>query len=156
MKITILDHSTQKSLTFDAKEFNNPSSTEVKFDFENSKKFDYRDIKTFEDACKKLGINVINFNNEHSNYKKHVLAFEKLTIIFEAINDGWKADFSNPNEAKYNPWFQWDESSGFSFRNSFFIQSISDVSSLLSTNTREKSDYIGKQFIDIYDDFLNN
>jgi hypothetical protein len=132
----------------------------IKLSCKEEKKFDYREIKTFENACKKLSLNpndiVRLFDNFPSKHKKHLIAEYKLVLIFEAINDGWEADYSNENEYKYYPYFIWDKSSGFSFGASAYRHSDSGVSSLLSTNTREKSEYIGEQFIDIYDDFLNN
>jgi len=131
----------------------------IKLSCKEEKKFDYCDIKTFEDACKKLSLNpndiVRLFDNFPSKHKKHLIAEYKLVLIFEAINDDWEADYNN-DECKYYPYFIWDKSSGFSFHSSNCYLSDSYVSSLLSTNTREKSEYIGEQFIDIYDDFLNN
>ena len=115
--------------------------------------FDFKTIKTFEDACKKLGIDPVEFEQKYSNLKKCDLAFGKLQIIYEAINDGWIPDYSN-NEYKHYPYFRWNEISGFSFYFSDFYRSLSFVGSLLSTNSEEKSEYIGEQFIDIYNDFL--
>jgi hypothetical protein len=116
--------------------------------------FNFETIKTFEDACNKLGIDPVEFEQKYSNLKKCDLAFGKLQIIYEAINDGWEADYSNENEYKYYPYFRWNEISGFSFLASDCNRSLSDVGSLLSTNSEEKSEYIGEQFIDIYNDFL--
>ena len=138
----------------------------IKLSCKEEKKFDYREIKTFEDACKRLGISpdLTKFDGMFFSFnKKHLIANYKLTIIYKAINDGWEADYSNSNECKYYPWFEWYQcsgytfnDSGFSFNGSSYGHSGSYVGSLLSTNSKEKCEYIGEQFIDIYYDFLNN
>ena len=123
-----------------------------------SKEFDYRDIKTFKDACNKLGISDVlpDVSNIPFEFRKAHIAHYQLMVIYKAINDGWEADHSNENEYKYYPYFRWNEISGFSFYTSGYGHSISlsFVGSSLSTNSEEKSEYIGEQFIDIYNDFL--
>lgn len=62
--------------------------------------------------------------------------------------------YSNDDEHKYYPCFKWNKSSGFTFTGSLFNGSYSYIGIFLSTNDGEKSDYIGKQFIDIFNDLL--
>ena len=63
--------------------------------------FDYRSIKTFEDACKHLGINADEINRKYQFLPDHIISFIKLEIITKALNDGcdyvreWNALDSN-------------------------------------------------------------
>mgnify|MGYP000464618864 CR=1 FL=1 len=65
-------------------------------------------IKSFEDACKHLGLNpndlpVVDMLPEKD--RKSIIAFYKLTIIIRALNEGWEPDWSNWDEWKYYNWF---------------------------------------------------
>jgi hypothetical protein len=55
-----------------------------------SKKFNYKTIKTFEDACKKLGVDPEKLPDTSgilSEFSKPVTAAYKLMIIYKAINN---------------------------------------------------------------------
>ena len=123
-----------------------------------SKKFDYKKIKTFKDACKKLGIDpakLPDLNGIPEEFHKPVIAGYKLMIVYKAINNGWKPDWSNYSQYKYYPWFE-VLSSGFGFSGSycFYAYARTDVSSRLCTDTSEKALYIAKQFEGIYKDYF--
>lgn len=69
-----------------------------------SKKFDFRTIKTFEDACLKLGADPQGFYEKYEGYPKHIKALIKLEVITKALNDGW----SHPLDGEtisYYPWY---------------------------------------------------
>lgn len=84
----------------------------------NSKpKFDYKTIKTFEDACKKCQMDpaeIPEVSNIPDEFRKLIVAAFKLMIIYKAINNGWKPDWSKWDQYKYYPWYGF-LSSGFSF-----------------------------------------
>ena len=82
-------------------------------------------------------------------------AYYKLVIIFLAINNGWKPDWSDYNQGKYYPWFG-VLSSGFGFVGSAFGcgYSAAYVGSRLCTDTREKALYVANQFEDLYQEYL--
>ena len=70
-------------------------------------------IKTFEDACNELGEeNVLvqayrtaEFNTSgNQNDVSDVVAYLKLRVIAEALNEGWKPQFTH-DETRYYPWF---------------------------------------------------
>ena len=66
-------------------------------------KFDYRTIKTFEEACLKLGANPQDFYLKYEGYPEHIKALIKLEVIIKALNDGW----SHPLDGEtigYYPW----------------------------------------------------
>jgi hypothetical protein len=120
--------------------------------------FDYKTIKTFEDACKKLDINPVILPDVLSipkEFAKPIIAAYKLMIIYKAINNGWKPDWSDYNEYKYYPWFEVLSSGfGFSFSTYHCDYTRTTVGSRLCTNTSEKAIYIGKQFAAEYKDYF--
>jgi len=122
------------------------------------KKFDYKEIKTFEDACKNLGIDsakLPDLNGIPEKFHKPIIAGYKLMIVYEAINNEWRPDWSNHNQYKYYPWFR-VLSSGFGFSHSYYLcgGTITIVGSRLCTDTSDKALYIAEQFRDLYQDHL--
>jgi hypothetical protein len=122
------------------------------------KGFDYRSIKTFEDACERTGMKsneLPDVTNISEEFQKCILAGYKLMIIFKAINNGWKPDWGKPNQWKYYPWFS-VLSSGFGFSGSHcsFDSAFADVGSRLCTDTSEKALYIASQFESLYKDYF--
>ena len=113
---------------------------------------------------------------------KDILAFAKLRVIAVALNEGWKPTFDE-DEVRHYPWFyiytkkEYDEldedekkecrvvgrSSNNSDTNGVLVyalayyassDSYSYYGSRLAFKTRELAEYCGKQFIDIWADFL--
>jgi hypothetical protein len=119
--------------------------------------FDYTTIKSFEDACKKLGIEPITPGTAllSEDLKKPMVAAYKLMVIYMAINNGWKPNWNNYKQGKYYPWFE-ILSSGFGFSRAAYGDdgAVAGVGSRLCTDSSEKALYIGKQFEDIYRDFF--
>lgn len=115
------------------------------------KSFD--EIKTFEDACKELDINpqAVYFGNNTPDE----IAYKKLKIIIKAINQGWTPDWNNSNQNKYYPYFEVLSSGfGFSFTSYHCARTFTIVGSRLCFESRDKAQYVGKQFLQIYNDFL--
>lgn len=151
-------------------------------------------IKTFEDACNELGEDNLMVRvyqtliaragkTEQSLAEwmgKDVVAFLKLRIITEALNEGWHPKFTE-DEYRYYPWFyiytkeEYDNFSeeekrrcvGRALNNAYAIGGLvcsgaSNASSYsytvsgvrLAFSTRELAEYAGKQFIDIWADFV--
>lgn len=150
-------------------------------------------IKTFEDACNELGEDhpmvsvydalVTRANGEQSLAEwmgKDVVAFLKLRIITEALNEGWHPKFTE-DEYRYYPWFyiytkeEYDNFSeeekrrcvgrassnadahgGLVYSSAHNASSYSNASSgvRLAFSTRELAEYAGKQFIGIWADFV--
>ena len=81
----------------------------------------YKGIKSYEDACKVLGVQPISENAVAAfpaEDRKSMLAYHKLTIIARAINGGWKPDWNNRSQYKYYPVFYY-ENAGLSFATTF-------------------------------------
>lgn len=65
---------------------------------------DIRDrVKTFEDACTVLGIDPDEWKKKHLMLDKDVLAYLKLRVIVQALNEGWYPKFTE-DEERYYPW----------------------------------------------------
>lgn len=119
-------------------------------------------IKTFEDACKALNIStdVPDFSKSPAHHQKALIAHYKLVIINEALNEGWKPNWGDWNEAKYYAWFDFkrgsDKSSGFGF--SYYVWTYSHtytgVGARLCYKTSDLAKYAGKQFENLYKDYF--
>lgn len=147
-------------------------------------------IKTLEDACYELGEeNVLvqayrtaEFNTSgNQNDVSDVVAYLKLRVIAEALNEGWKPQFTT-DEYRYYPWFYLYEQEeiydideekkkslclfgGYSSRYSncgiscalsaaSWSPSHSVVSARLAVKSEALAIYFGKQFIDIWSDYV--
>lgn len=143
-------------------------------------------VKTFEDAVAILG----NDNQAVIDYyaiadktcTEDIIAFAKLRVIVEALNEGWKPKFDG-DECRYYPWLyiytkkeyeELDEdekkecrvvgrsgSSAYAGGGVVYADAVNASSysnagsgSRLSFKTREIAEYCGKQFIDIWEKFM--
>ncbi len=117
-------------------------------------------IKTFEDACEKLGINPekikLSYPEQINHHAKAFVAHIKLVIIIEALNDGWKPDWTNGKWDKYYAWFKMGGSSGVDF--SYFDydswESDSIVGSRLALKSSDLAEYAGNQFESLYKEYF--
>jgi hypothetical protein len=112
----------------------------------------FTDIRTFEDACEALGIDpdavcVATDTKDEAAYKK-------IKVVIAAINQGWTPDWNNSNQRKWWPYFVLSSGFGFSRTDCNCDNANSDVGSRLCFETSEKAEYAGKQFTDLYKDFL--
>lgn len=142
---------------------------------------DIRDrVKTFEDACTVLGIDPDEWKKKHLMFDKDVLAYLKLRVITQALNEGWYPKFTE-DERRYYPWFyilpqeEYDNLSAEEKRRcvgragssagaggGLVYASASNASSYslthhgarLAFSNYDLAVYAGKQFIDIWADFV--
>lgn len=139
-------------------------------------------IKTFEDACHEIGIDAEAWNRDKISLglEPDVLAFLKLRIIVKALNEGWEPRFTE-DECRYYPWFilytgeeynKLDEEEksrvvyrsyyyanafgGVSYAYAFFDSSYANafIGVRLAFKTSELAAYCGRQFLDIWADFV--
>jgi hypothetical protein len=133
-------------------------TTKTKKSVKSNSNFDFKTIKTFEDACAKLGIDPKNLPDTSKIFvdlAKPIIAAYKLMVIFKAINDGWEPDWSKYNQYKYYPWFGvLSSGSGFSISYYVYGRTCTDVGSRLCTDTSEKALYIATQFEKEYQEYL--
>ena len=139
-------------------------------------------IKTFEDACKELGIEAGKWLQDRAElgFEPDVIAYMKLRIICAALNEGWIPQFIS-GERRYYPWFwlyteqeiqDMDEEekidrhltptgdyrtgyAGFACASSDDAPSgtLANFGSRLCLKSAALAVYCGKQFIDIWADF---
>ena len=147
-------------------------------------------IKTFEDACNELGEeNVLvqayrtaEFNTSgNQNDVSDVVAYLKLRVIAEALNEGWEPHFTT-DEYRWYPWFylytqeeidKMDEEKkkklwlfggsssngancGLASATSYdaWSYSHSSFSARLAVKSEALAKYFGQQFIDIWADYI--
>lgn len=140
-------------------------------------------VKTFEDACHELGEEhkfVTEWRYWEGNCSADLAAYLKLRIIAAALNEGWKPEFTE-DEWRYFPWFylytqkEIDEMSeedkhrvvyrsysnanaygGVADANANYDSSSANASigSRLAFKSRELAEYAGKQFIEIWADYV--
>ncbi len=106
-------------------------------------------VKSYEDACRELGIRPLDFDGYD---EADEIAYIKLKTIAKALNEGWKPNWTNSNEYKYYPWFDLSSGSSRSYYYRDFASSA--VGSRLCFRSKELAIYAGKQFIEIYKDFM--
>lgn len=139
-------------------------------------------IKTFEDACREIGIDAEAWNRDKISLglEPDVLAFLKLRIIVKALNEGWEPRFTE-DECRYYPWFilytgeeynKLDEEEksrvvyrsynnanafgGVSYALAHYDSSFTHavIGVRLAFKTSELAAYCGRQFLDIWADFV--
>lgn len=115
--------------------------------------FDYTIIKTFADACKKCGTTEKAFNEKWlgKGFEEDTISYERLKLIYRAVNNDRKPDWKPGSDYKYYPWF-WVLPSGLGFDYSFYgcVGTYSIVGSRLCTFSREQVDHIVKYFKEEY------
>ena len=116
----------------------------------------YTDIKTFEDACKVLNLDATTVIPDFSLFpieeQEAMKAHAKLIIIAKAVNGDWIPNWTNGDWDKYYPWFEMGSPSGVGFSYFDYDDWVTDstVGSRLCFESREKAEYVGKQFQDLY------
>lgn len=147
-------------------------------------------IKTFEDAVNAIGEDhplVAQYKTINSAFKEadnnlHLFAYTRLAIIAEALNEGWRPEYTE-DEYRYYPWFglytqeEYDDMDDEDKERCRFVgRSYSDagasgglvcanagngsaylythIGSRLAFKSRELAIYCGKQFIEIWINYL--
>lgn len=147
-------------------------------------------IKTFEDAVNAIGEDhplVAQYKTINSAFKEadnnlHLFAYTRLAIIAEALNEGWRPEYTE-DEYRYYPWFglytqeEYDDMNDedkercrfvgrsshsahahgglvYAYANSGSAHSHTYIGSRLAFKSRELAIYCGKQFIEIWINYL--
>lgn len=131
------------------------------------KEEDYEEItdrvKTYEDACKVLGVEPINEQNAKAQgFRSDEIARRKLETIAAALNEGWKPDWNNTDQYKYYPYFYIQEnakgkgSAGLSYATTTYAatSAAASIGSRLCFYASRLARYAGNQFIDLYEQIL--
>lgn len=131
------------------------------------KEEDYEEItdrvKTYEDACKVLGVEPINEQNAKAQgFRSDEIARRKLETIAAALNEGWKPDWNNTDQYKYYPYFYIQEnakgkgSAGLSCADAYdaAAYAYARIGSRLCFYALRLARYAGNQFTDLYEQIL--
>lgn len=147
-------------------------------------------IKTFEDAVNAIGEDhplVAQYKTINSAFKEadnnlHLFAYTRLAIIAEALNEGWRPEYTE-DEYRYYPWFglytqeEYDDMDDEDKERCRFVgrsgidagafgglvcagayggsaYSYAYIGSRLAFKSRELAIYCGKQFIEIWINYL--
>lgn len=138
-------------------------------------------IKTFADAAKAVGIeDPEEWESGYSDVEPDILAYFKLRIITKALNEGWEPKFI-PGEYRWAPYFLlytkeeiekmnaetrarvvFRSGHGANASGGVSCASASDgsayvsagIGSRLAFKSEELAEYAGKQFTEIYADFI--
>ena len=115
-------------------------------------------VKTFEDACKELGRQPYNVDRLMKlGITKNEIAYQKMVVIVEALNEGCKPEVCNSGVERWYPWFKPNGSpSSFAFRGSFYdCEGASAGSgSRLALKSEQLANYCGKQFLELWKEIL--
>lgn len=121
-------------------------------------------VKSYEDACRVLEISdflndpdttVIMKENKYKMPQK-LISLSKLEIIIEALNEGWIAE-EHDSKKWYYPWFsKLKDGKGLKFK--FGSCNGSEIypgyGSSLALKSEKLAEYCGKQFIDLWTNYL--
>lgn len=131
------------------------------------KEEDYEEItdrvKTYEDACKVLGVEPINEQNAKAQgFRSDEIARRKLETIAAALNEGWKPDWNNTDQYKYYPYFYIQEnakgkgSAGLSCATTYYAATNTNAhfGSRLCFYASRLARYASNQFTDLYEQIL--
>lgn len=139
-------------------------------------------VKTFKDACNELGIEHDKWVQDKKDLglEADVIAYLKLRIIAAALNEGWKPQFTT-DEYRYFPWFylytqsEIDEMSeeeksrvvyrsygsasanggvACAYTGHDSSATYTNIGSRLAFKTRELAEYAGRQFVEIWADYV--
>ena len=109
--------------------------------------FNFRDIKSFEDACNHLGI-----STEIPITSLDFIEHYKLKIIIKVINNGWLVDFNTENQSKWYTYFTIDNYSvSMEYANRTYRR-YRCLPLSLYLETKEKAEYMGRTFTDLYNE----
>lgn len=115
-------------------------------------------VKTYEDACRELSMNPLDENKLMKlGLTKHDIAYQKLVTIAKSLNEGWVPDVCDNSVYRWYPLFVTNGSpSSFAFCASIFVNAIARAGSgsRLCFKNKELSEYCGKQFIELWKQFI--
>lgn len=115
-------------------------------------------IKTIQDACKATGRDYDLIFTSVKHISPFIKACMEWEIIAEALNDGWKPDYSNSSQYKHYPWYKHNKGasgSGLSFYVAGYDTTNAFVGPRLVFKSEELVRYAVAQFPDTFDTFFN-
>ena len=124
------------------------------------KPFDFRTIETVQDAFKRLGMDpteVPDLSKIPERFREPLMGAYNLMVGFDAVNDGWRADYSKRDQKKWYAW-PWVNSAGSGFDFSYSVCDCdyagTHVGSRLCTKSREHIVHMFEKFNEEYKKFM--
>lgn len=120
----------------------------------------FTEITTFEKACEVLNLDAATVIPEFTFFpesdRQAMIDHAKLIIIAKAINGDWVPDWTNWDQRKFYPWFELGSSSGvgFAYNVDGDRGTHSDAGSRLCFESREKAEFAGKTFTELYKSYF--
>jgi hypothetical protein len=139
-------------------------------------------VRSFEDACLKLGIakeskperdkepyahHIImcpapNVEYIPKRFRKSLLAYYRLMVIIEALNGGWIPDFTDMDQKKYYVFAAWSRSEsediavylGLEASHPGYAWTASSLGARLALKDRKTAEYAMKNFKSLYEEFF--
>lgn len=118
-------------------------------------------VRSFEEICEEMGKDPndeLPYIKPCTNRQRFLNAAVKLDIISEYLLDGVILDWTNSSQYKWYPWFDnYKPGAGFRFLGSVcaWPNTLADGGARLCVDTEEKAIFFGKNYLDIWNDFLN-
>ena len=109
-------------------------------------------IKTFEDALAETGRPPVpSFLDVPEDMKAYFIAQYKMSVIAEALNEGWIPNWDNDNERKWRVWFVMSPSA-FAFDGSgcAYSDAYAGGGSRLRLLSEIAADFLAETFLDIW------
>lgn len=123
-------------------------------------------VKSYADACKVLGIEPMDEDSmKAQGFRPDEIARRQLETITEALNEGWKPNWTDTDEYKFYPWFYIEVSEVQTegdlrrvcrafVRVYAATNTIANIGSRLCFHDRETARYAGRTFTDLYAQIL--
>lgn len=113
--------------------------------------------KYFQQACSELGI--LNALPEVSmlpeRNQKAVIAFYKLSVIIQWVNEGWEPNWQDREERKYFPWFDvLPAGLGYSYAYITASNTSAALGSRLCYKSADLSKEWAQKLLPLYEDML--
>jgi hypothetical protein len=109
--------------------------------------FNFKTLISFALVCIKCGTTEQEFNEKYKDYAKDTYYYERLKLIYRAVNNERKPDFTNPNEQRWWSYHSVLSSGvGFAYSGSLFVISDACVGVRLWTFSQAQNDHINKYF----------
>lgn len=112
-------------------------------------------IKTFADALRETGRTNDGFSDE---LRPDEIARRKIEIIAQALNEGWRPDWTDSSQPKWYPYFTVNGATlaGVRLSSAYRVPTYSAAyfGARLCYKTEELSNYAGEQFKEIYQELF--
>ncbi|MFY7880565.1 MAG: hypothetical protein ACOVP6_10885 [Lacibacter sp.] len=111
-------------------------------------------IKTVDDILAAHGLTKAQFDKRCESLSDDEKAYRILKMLAQTLNEGWQPDWNNDSQYKYYAFFYMGGSSGFRCDGYGHWYSFSVVGSRLCFKSSKLAEYAGKQFTEVYKQFM--